>query len=189
MNIIHSNLNCKKNSNSITMTKLFNIIIGNDYNTLNKLLENNNNININCVNRQNQSLIYKAIEVRARECFDILINLDTLNIIYNKSSNINGLEKALDYCIISNNNSNNHYLNKLLDKNIPIDCNSILKSISNIDIFNKLFNKIEKTENNIYMILLKAITNAIAPGLGGAVGGSTTNIIRGDTLRAITLGR
>jgi hypothetical protein len=41
----------------------------------------------------------------------------------------------------------------------------------------------------IQATILKAITNAIAPGLAGAVGGSTTNIIRGDTLRAITLGR
>jgi hypothetical protein len=41
----------------------------------------------------------------------------------------------------------------------------------------------------IQATILKAITNAIAPGLGGAVAGSTTNIIRGDTLRAITLGR
>lgn len=41
----------------------------------------------------------------------------------------------------------------------------------------------------IQMTVVKALANAIAPGIGGAIAGTTTNIIRGDMLRAITLGR
>lgn len=41
----------------------------------------------------------------------------------------------------------------------------------------------------IQMTVVKALANAIAPGIGGAVAGTTTNVIRGDMLRAITLGR
>jgi hypothetical protein len=144
-----------------TMTKLFEKITANDYEWLEQLVQSKKQVNWNCI-RFKVSLIQKAIEVRSLECFNILLTIPELT-IYSS----NGLQKALEYCIEAPNQSNYHYLTKLLEKNVAIDTyhigmciNSNLQSKlqSNV-LFNMLFDRIEKTETNIVNILYYIISN------------------------------
>uniref|UniRef100_A0A6C0EFD6 Ankyrin repeat protein n=1 Tax=viral metagenome TaxID=1070528 RepID=A0A6C0EFD6_9ZZZZ len=141
-----------------TIKFLFNTITGNDYESLIRIIQNNK-VNLNCHNRTGYSLLHKAIEVRAKECFDILINIP--NYLKNKSSKDSGLLKAIEYYLISNNSTNYYYLNNLLEKNVEIDNQSLIATINNYDIFNKIFNILEiKSEQLIKDILHNSIQNS-----------------------------
>ena len=88
-----------------TITQLFKIISSNDYETLDKLILSKKLINFNCV-KSGYSLVSKAIEVRSKECFNILLNLPNLEIIKNKSSKLSGLSILLEYYLQAPNQSN-----------------------------------------------------------------------------------
>lgn len=148
-----------------TMTKLFEKVTANDYEWLEQLVQSKKQVDWNCI-RFKISLIQKAIQVRALECFNILISIPELT-TYSTNGPVNGLQQALEYCIEAPNQSNYHYLTKILEKNVSIDTyhigmciNSNLHSKlqSNV-LFNMLFDRINKTEINIINILSYIISN------------------------------
>ena len=127
------------------MTKLFEKIVANDYIWLENFIQIKDNKTINLLNsiKSKYSIIHKAIEVRAKECFDILINIPEIN-IYNCSLGcINGLDIALDYYITAPNNINKYYVDKLLEKNnIVISASTFIKCINSEYLFLKTFEKL-----------------------------------------------
>lgn len=135
-----------------TMTQLFKIVTTNDFDSLEKLVYSNKKPDFNCV-KSGQSLITKAIEVRAFECFNLLMGLSDLNIFKNSNSNINGLGIAIEYYISAPNNSNAYYLEKLLEKNVAIDVYATCKCIGQPVLFEKLFSRMEKTSTNIKSLI------------------------------------
>ena len=141
-----------------TTEDLFSIINNNDYIKLKKLINQGQIINLINMTRMGISLIYKAIEYRSRECFDILIDINNLTVLKNESSYINGLHIAMKYYNNAQNDSNWYYVEKLLEKgaNITVD---ILKNINDKNIFLKIFCRLNKTKERIDSLLKYLITN------------------------------
>lgn len=139
-----------------TMTQLFKIVSTNDYDTLEKLIMSNKKPNFNCV-KSGTSLIYKAIEVRALECFNLLMGLPDLSIIQSNNSNANGLGIALEYYSCAPNQSNKYYLDKLIEKNVPIDSYSLGKCIENPVLFDSMFNRVDKNLSMISNLILTSV--------------------------------
>lgn len=139
-----------------SITKLFKIISANDYEGLNRILSSNKIVDLNCY-KAGQSLIARAIEVRAKECFDIIIEHPSNPVLKNKHYGIDGLIKALEYCILAHNSSNDYYLQKLLKKDIEIEAFIICKVMNNSNIFQQLINRITNNYNNLSLILYEAI--------------------------------
>lgn len=131
-----------------TMTQLFKIISTNDYEKLEKIIVDKNKSNFNCI-KSNKSLISKAIEVRAFECFNLLIQINDLSILQSNNNNINGLNIALDYYLSAPNLSNKYYLDKLIEHNVLIDCDSIIQCFNNTILFDFMFNKFNKKITDI----------------------------------------
>jgi hypothetical protein len=124
-----------------------NIIIYNDYNKLQHLLDNN----ILFI-KNYDLLLCKSIEYKSLECFDILLNY----IINNNISLDNfeaSLNKSIDYIINNNNIQNKYYLNKLLEKNILINKEELIKASEDFILFKILFNKINN-KNDILLLYL-----------------------------------
>ena len=141
-----------------TMTKLFEKITANDYEWLESLVQSKKEVNWNCIRYGKSSLISKALEVRALECFKILIEIPELTIFSNSSGMINGLMKALEYYTEAPNQSNEYYLNKLLEKNVVVSSYMVIQSIDNNKMFNMLFNRLEKKEGDIKSIISSIIS-------------------------------
>jgi hypothetical protein len=140
----------------VTITQLFKMVSANDYNGLNQLLLDNNSVNINSY-KSGQSLISKAIEFRAKECFDILIDNPSNTILKSKNSNLNGLDKALEYFGLAPNTSNEYYVKRLLEKNVEVDPYIVYKVMNNSYIFQELLNRIPNDLNNFTPILYESI--------------------------------
>ena len=136
-----------------TITQLYKLVSANDYDSLEKLLmSNNNNIKFNYI-KSGASLVTKAIEVRAVECFDLLINSNKVTILQSNSPNINGLSIAIEYYSTVPNSGNKYFIDRLLEKNVLINNESTVKCMHNLYLFDIMFNKIEKTENNLLYLL------------------------------------
>ena len=140
------------------VSRLFPMIKYNDYEQLTNIIENEN-VNLNMLN-SGYSLIYKAIEFRSTECFDLLIK-NNIDNIKSKNGIVNGLYKAIEYYVNGNNISNKYYLNTLLNKNVYVDIFSIIKSLDNFELFIILFNRLEKNQNNIMKIIHNVINKNI----------------------------
>lgn len=141
-----------------TMTKLFEKVTADDYEWIEQLILSKKKVDWNCI-RFKLSLIYRAIEVRALKTFDLLMGIPEINVFSNTSGYINGISIALKYYMEAPNISNKYYLDRLLQKNIHIDVYTIYESIKNEELFTMLFNRINKTENNIKSILSRIISN------------------------------
>lgn len=141
-----------------TMTKLFEKVTADDYEWIEQLILSKKKVDWNCI-RYKLSLIYRAIEVRALKTFDLLIGIPEINVYSNTSGYINGLTIALKYYMEAPNISNKYYLDRLLQKNIHIDLYTLYESMKNEELFTILFNRINKTENNIRSILSRIICN------------------------------
>jgi len=139
-----------------TMTQLFKIVSSNDYDTLEKLIMGNKKLDFNCI-KSHTSLIYKAIEVRALECFNLLINLNDLSILQSNNTNISGINIALMYYLSAPNPSNKYYLDKLIERNVAIDCWSLISCMSDTILFETMFNRLDKSYNNISQITSSAV--------------------------------
>ena len=140
----------------VTMTELFKIVAANDYNTLEKLIINNKRPNFNCI-KSGISLITKSIEVRAYECFNLLLTINELTILQSNNRNINGLGIALEYYTLAPNPSNKYYLDKLIDKNIYIDTISVSKCINEPVLFELMFHQLIKTGDALRYLIEHAI--------------------------------
>jgi hypothetical protein len=127
-----------------------NIIIFNNYTKLQELI--NNKIDLSFT-KKGDSLISLSIYHKSLECFNLLINIPNYDILLSSNNRINGLCKAIEYYIYSDNIESKYYLNKLLDKNIIIDINSFKLTLNNFDLFKILFNKINKTEKQLSILI------------------------------------
>ena len=139
-----------------TLTQLFKMVSANDYEGLNQLLLNNKLIELNSY-KSGQSLITRAIEVRAKECFDIIIDNPNNTMIKNKHARFNGLEKALDYYMTAPNISNEYYVQRLLEKGVEVEPNIVCKVINNQSLFGQLFNRIPNDMTNLSLILYSSV--------------------------------
>ena len=125
-----------------------NIIIYNDYNKLQHLIDNDL-LTDNKIIKIYDLLLSKSVEYKSTECFDILLN--------NNNNDINNyiltLYKSIDFYINSNNIQNKYYLHKLLEKNITIDKELLIKASDDLILFKILLYKIN-INNNILLYLL-----------------------------------
>jgi len=140
-----------------TMTQLFKIVSTNDYDTLEKLIMGNKKPDFNCI-KSGISLVYKAIEVRALECFNLLLSLPDLSVIQSNSSNANGLGIALEYYSTAPNQSNKYYLDKLIERNVSIDSYSLGKCMSDTVLFDSMFNRVDKKSSTITNLVGTAVS-------------------------------
>ncbi len=140
-----------------TMTQLFKIVSTNDYDTLEKLIMSNKKPDFNCI-KSGISLVHKAIEVRALECFNLLMTLPDLSVIQSNSSNVNGLSIALEYYSNAPNQSNKYYLDKLIERNVSIDSYSLSKCMGDPVLFDSMFNRVDKNSNNISSLITSAVS-------------------------------
>lgn len=139
-----------------SVTQLFKMVSANDYDGLNRLLLCKKTVDLNSY-KSGQSLISRAIEVRAKECFDIIINNPNNYMLKNKNSGLNGLNKALEYFSLAPNSSNEYYLQKLLEKGVEVEHNVVSKVMDNPIIFQQLLNRIPNDFNNLGPILYESV--------------------------------
>lgn len=139
-----------------SVTELFEIVTFNNYDKLAEIMSEQKAFKINSVKSQH-SLISKAIEVRALECFDLLINSPNLTIIHDIDTNLSGLRIAVQYYTNAPNPSNKYYLYKLLEHNIKTNEHIVSDCINNPELFDLLFSKLSKTRNNLLTILFATI--------------------------------
>ena len=131
-----------------TMTQLFKIVSANDYDTLQKLIMGNKKPDFNCI-KSGSSLVTKSIEVRATECFNLLLSLNDLSILQSNNSHINGLNIAIDYYSTAPNSINKYFLDKLIEKNVTTDLQSLCKCMDDPMLFENMFNRIDKSSINM----------------------------------------
>jgi hypothetical protein len=112
-------------------TQLINFITNNDYETLEKLIIGKKKVDWNGKDRKGNNAIRKAVEVRAKECFDLLLdnNVMSLSDPYNS-----GFTEALEYFSNAPNMSNRYYLNKYIGKKASIDLHLIENLILKINL-------------------------------------------------------
>lgn len=139
-----------------TMTQLFKIVSTNDYDTLEKLIMGNKKLDFNCI-KSGISLISKSIEVRALECFNLLMSLNDLSVLQSNNTNVNGLTIALEYYSSAPNPSNKYYLDKLIERNVTIDCWSLVKCMSDQLLFDTMFNRFDKSYTNLNNLISSAV--------------------------------
>ena len=132
-------------------TQLINYVINNDYETIEKLIQSKKKLQWDCQDRKGHNILYRAVETRAKECFDLLIDNELVN---RKSEALN---KAIDYYSSAPNPINEHYLLKLLNTDIDIGLYNISKFFDYPVMFNRIFSKIDKNKDNIGWILKDSI--------------------------------
>jgi len=137
--------------------ELQNIIDNNDYDKLENIITNNPNINGDLFYKQSykttpMDALARSVYKRSYECFDLLLSIK--NISVNKAFNI-----ALDYYINAPNVKNLYFFERLLLKNVIIVPRHIIRAKNNIELFNSLFNKMEKTVDNIHILLCDIIND------------------------------
>ena len=139
-----------------TMTQLFKMVTANDYETIEMLINSNQNIDFNCI-KSGISLITKSIEVRSIECFNLLLECEKLTILQSNNLHVNGLSVAIDYFSTSPNLSNKYFIDRLFEKNVFIDNVSVCNCMHNIYLFDIMFSKMDKTYKNIYSLFIYSI--------------------------------
>jgi hypothetical protein len=144
-----------------SLTQLFKMVTANDYEGLSRLLNSKKPAEINSY-KSGHSLISKAIEVRAKECFDIILEHPNNTMLKNKNSGFNGLSKAIEYYSLAPNPTNEYYVQRLLEKGVPIDTNIICKVIDDINMFQLLLARMIHDQENLSPIIFNTIkTNKI----------------------------
>jgi len=144
---------------NITITYLFNLIGFNDYEKLAQIIDSNKDKDIFCKKKCRESLLSKAISVRSRQCFDLLL---TINFDMNNDSNDfykKGLYNAIEYYVSAPNSDNKYYLDKIMEKPIDVDYYIIYKAIKNTELFIQLFDKYHKNIENLNKIAICSIMN------------------------------
>ncbi len=139
-----------------TMTQLFKIVTNNDYDSLEKLVMSNKRPDFNCI-KSGQSLVSKAIEVRALECFNMLMGLNDLTVLQSTRPYISGLGTAVEYYSSAPNSSNQYYLERLLEKNVYIDIYTLTKCVDEPGLFEKMFARIDKNSSNMMSLITSAV--------------------------------
>lgn len=148
---------------NITTTYLFNLVTNNDYNKLSEIIDSGKGNDRFFTMKGKETLLSKAVLVRAKKCFDLLIDVMPIDEEYKSMLDIcylKAIYNALEYYVAAPNIDNMYYLTKLLEKNITINYYCIYKAINNIDLFIQLFNKFNKNNSDeITKISYAAIMN------------------------------
>ena len=139
-----------------SITKLFKLVSNNDYETLGQLIESRikDKINFDCI-KSASSLIYQAIQYRAKECFDLLVNIPNYETLL--KSDFNGLTIACQYYINAPNPSNEYYINKMLSVNAYVGLNVLVIALENFELFKILFTMANKESKPIQYLMSKCI--------------------------------
>ena len=132
-------------------TQLIKYVMDNDYETIEKLIQSKKKLNWDCQDRKGFSILYRAVETRAKECFNLLIDSD-LDLRTSEA-----LNKAMDYYSAAPNPVNEHYLMRLLDSHQEVDAHVLNKFFDNPHMFNHLFSKINHNSDTIGRILKDSI--------------------------------
>jgi len=144
----------------ITIVQIFQIIESNNYDALLMIINCNQNFNFNVLNKNGISLLYTSIKYRAKECFDLLINVDNLKTLESSSYYINPIHIALEYYINGTNHINKYYLDKLLEHQVTITTIGLKKAMNNLELFNVLYLRVmDKLEEKDYNELVDCICN------------------------------
>jgi hypothetical protein len=153
--------------------ELVKVITTNNYQKLNEIVLNNENINFSEY-RGTYELINRSVIYRSRECFDILINHPSSQEILKNSNYENGVRPALDYFTEAPNEGNRYYVDRLINAGACFDF-EIYKLVDYPSIFFQIVEKnpvkskgsmeriieksIEKGNINIFNYLLNYIHN------------------------------
>ena len=124
------------------MSQLFEMVQNNNYIGLNQLIDTNPTIDLTYV-KSRVTLLYKSVEYRAKECFDVLVRIPSVI----KRDNINfnsALYCAVKYYINGANPSNRYYIEKLIE-NGSNTASSVEISVPDKELFSYLFDKSDKT--------------------------------------------
>jgi len=116
-------------------TQLMNYIVNNDYDSLEKIILSKKKINWDSKDRKGNIAIEKAVEVRSKECFDLLLDNNLVSIDDPYKS---GIKTALEYFSNAPNQSNKYYLLKYIQKKARIS----------LSLFEGIFYKINLRENS-----------------------------------------
>ena len=135
--------------------EIINIITYNNYNKLQYLIDNDLFID-NKIIKNYDLLLSKSIQYISLECFDILLNNNNITNNFDNSLNI-----SIEYYTNSNNIQNKYYLNKLLEKNILINKDVLIKASNDFILFKILLNKINIKNNILYYISIFIQKNKI----------------------------
>ena len=148
---------------NITTTYLFNLVTNNDHIKLSEIIDSGKGNNRFFTLKAKESLLSKAVLVRSKKCFDLLIDVVPMNEEYKNMIEIcylKGIYNALEYYVAAPNIDNLYYVTKLLEKNITINYYCVYKALNNIDLFIQLFNKFNKDNiDEIIRICYAAIMN------------------------------
>ena len=102
---------------NITTTYLFTLVTNNDYNKLTEIIDSNKSRDRFFTIKARESLISKAVLVRSKQCFDLLLNVTPPEEYKNMEETcyVKGIYNSLEYYVAAPNLDNMYYLNKLLD--------------------------------------------------------------------------
>ncbi len=140
---------------SVNTTKLYKLAVLNNSHDINQIIIDNPKIDINKKMRGAPYILKKVIEVRAREVFDILIEMPGLNDPHLSCA----LDQALEYYMGSTNESDKYYANKIIQLNFNYMSggNNFELLDSNDLIWNIVFNKINHSEDGLMSMMYRSL--------------------------------
>lgn len=100
----------------LSSKKLFELVINNNYDELSVAIQNKQ-VDFKSQNRRNIYIIPTAVEYRAIECFELLINGIPDDKVNEFTMCQSGLNKALEYYGNAPNPKNKYFIEKILNKN------------------------------------------------------------------------
>jgi hypothetical protein len=138
------------------MKKLFEMVENNNYNELKQAVVLNQNINLS-IEKSRCSLLYTSVKYRAKECFDILVEIPSV-IAYENTIYQSALSVAVDYYINGRNQSNKYYIDRLVENKMTVH-NVLFRSIKDKELFFYLYDKVNKTKIQFSQIIYMSLAN------------------------------
>jgi hypothetical protein len=138
-----------------TATKLFEMVTADDAEGLEILANSGKTIDWNMKFR-GYSLVQRAIELRAVRTFDFLISIPNLTILQTEDY---GIIKAIEYYCKAPNDRNKYFIDRLLEKNIKVTHFALSRAQNHIQLFEMLFEKFNKIENEVCYVIYELIDN------------------------------
>ena len=145
-----------------TITKTFEMVEAHNHEWLNAAIKDDMNrkkILWRTV-KKGVNIIGKAIQVHARECFDLLLQVPTIKEMISDTTYCCGFDIAYQNYLNNSVEENEYYIIKLLDSGYKLDLSAFKKvaNADNINMFERFFNKIEKTHDTMIRLITHFIT-------------------------------
>jgi hypothetical protein len=144
----------------ISSKKLFELVINNNYEELETVIQNKQ-VDFIAENKRGTYIIPTAIEYRAIECFDLLINNISEGLAEKLTNTQSGMKQALDYYNASPNIQNKYFIEKLLNKNIIIKEEGLYNLVKNIKVFDEFSEYILNDKYAITFLSTYNVTDTI----------------------------